>query len=252
MAQMSFDDDESFDSDSSIGSDFDDDDMDVDGLQDQECLTMASPTSHPRSMLREDTLLIFDWDDTILPSTWIQKQGLRLTSDSVVTDDQGQVLKKLSRSASRMLRAAKRYGRVVLVTNAERGWVELSCKKFLPWLLPVLEGVKILSARAEYERRGVTSPFEWKYLAFESEINNWCSFISAQAVTNIVSIGDAGHERQALLRTTKGIPNCRAKSVKLVERPVVPQLQKQHELLNTVIGQIARHDGNLDLRFKFD
>jgi hypothetical protein len=33
---------------------------------------------------------------------------------------------------------------VVLVTNAERGWIELSCQKFMPTLFPSLENVKAL------------------------------------------------------------------------------------------------------------
>eukprot|EP00971_Amphidinium_carterae_P118449 2346877-Amphidinium_carterae.1 len=28
------------------------------------------------SMMSQDTILIFDWDDTVLPSTWIQEQGV--------------------------------------------------------------------------------------------------------------------------------------------------------------------------------
>lgn len=37
---------------------------------------------------------------------------------------------------------AKQLGTVVLITNAERGWIELSCQKFLPTLFPALESVK--------------------------------------------------------------------------------------------------------------
>ena len=37
---------------------------------------------------------------------------------------------------------------VVLITNAERGWIELSCQKFLPTLFPVLESVKASSAHS--------------------------------------------------------------------------------------------------------
>jgi len=211
----------------------------------------AAEASKARRPRKEETLMIFDWDDTLLPSTYIQQQGLKLTDDSQPTPEQWEHLKEISLGSAISLRAARRRGRVVLVTNAERGWVELSCRKFSPWLLPLLDGLKVLSARSEYEHRGVTSPFEWKYLAFESEINNWNSLISADAITNIISIGDAGHERQALMRAAKGVPNCLAKSVKLVERPGVSQLRKQHELLSVCIGEIVRHAGCLDLCFKF-
>jgi len=231
-------------------SEYSDSGCDVDDVDGTAC-TVPAAICQKKPLRSIETLIIFDWDDTLLPSTWIQQQGLRLTEDSVPTEQQRVQLKELSLRVARTLRAAKRQGRVVLVTNAERGWVELSCRKFCPWLFPALEGLKILSARSEYEIQGITSPFEWKYLAFENEITTWSARISPCSATNVVSVGDAGHERQALLRAAKGLPNCRAKSVKLVERPGVPQLLNQHELLGVCLRQIVRHEGSLDLCFKF-
>merc|ERR1719460_3349153 len=121
----------------------------------------------------KDTILIFDWDDTVLPSTWIQEHGLRLDEESQATEEQQVQLNAMADKAMQTLSIAKRHGKVILVTNAERGWIEMSCRKFMPTLLPALESVKILSARSTYEHQGVTSPFEWKYLAFESEIRHF-------------------------------------------------------------------------------
>jgi hypothetical protein len=235
----------------SLDSDDDSDSLDSD-LEVMSDVEGDDGTAVPQQRSRRDeTLLIFDWDDTLLPSTFIQQQGLKLTEDSQPTPAQWEQLKELSFKAARTLRLAKREGRVVLVTNAEKGWVELSCRKFSPWLFPFLEGLKIVSARSEYEHRGIASPFEWKYLAFESEISNWSTWVPSNPVTNVISIGDAGHERMALLKAAEGMPNCQAKSVKLCERPGVPELLKEHELLDTCLREIVRHDGSLDLCLKF-
>lgn len=229
-------------------------DSDDDFEDEMDCDEGESRASAPqrRARVASNDLLLFDWDDTLLPSTYLQQQGLRLTEESRPTEEQWAQLKELSLAALRTLSTAKRQGHVVLITNAERGWVELSCRKFSPWLLPALEGVKVLSARSEYEHQGIASPFEWKYLAFENEIASWNTYISSSpTIASIISIGDAGHERLALLRAAKYAPNCRAKSVKLVERPGPPQLMKQHELLGDCLRHIVRHEGNLDLCFKF-
>jgi hypothetical protein len=195
----------------------------------------------------EDTILIFDWDDTVLPSTWIQEQGLRLDDESVVTDEQRAVLSNMAEFAANTLNIAKRHGKVILVTNAERGWIELSCQKFMPALLPSLEDVKILSARTTYEQQGVTSPFEWKYLAFENEIHSFYEMFSAEQRKNVISFGDSAHEREALIRVTECMPSCRTKSMKFVERPEVEQLLKEHELISGCFKHIVNHNGNLDL-----
>jgi hypothetical protein len=195
----------------------------------------------------EGTILIFDWDDTVLPSTWIQEQGLRLDDESHLTEEQMAVLNKMAVFAAQTLNTAKRHGKVVLVTNAERGWIELSCQKFMPSLYSVLEDVKILSARSTYEQPGVQSPFEWKYFAFQSEIHSFFELFSMEQRKNIISFGDSAHEREALIRVTENMSSCCTKSLKFVERPEIEQLMKEHELMSGCFKHIVNHVGNLDL-----
>eukprot|EP00932_Pfiesteria_piscicida_P016950 SRR837773.3855.p1 GENE.SRR837773.3855~~SRR837773.3855.p1 ORF type:complete len:252 (+),score=73.62 SRR837773.3855:127-882(+) len=194
----------------------------------------------------EDTILIFDWDDTVLPSTWLAEQGLRLDDASVASEVQRDSLDALAARAVETLSVAKRHGTVVLVTNAEEGWIEMSCSKFIPALLPVLADIKKLSARSTYEVQGVESPFEWKYLAFESEIGSFCRK-SADRRKNVISVGDSAHEREALIRVTERLQNCCIKSLKFAERPGVENLLKEHLLISGCFKHIVDHDGNLDL-----
>jgi hypothetical protein len=195
----------------------------------------------------KETILIFDWDDTVLPSSWIQEQGLSLSQDSVVSEDQQAQLTTIARQAVQTLTIAKRHGKVVLVTNAERGWIELSCEKFMPTLLPALDDVKIVSARSTYEHQGVSSPFEWKHLAFNREIQTFYEAFADDQRKHVISFGDSAHEREALIRVTERLRSCCTKSLKFVERPEVDQLLREHELISGCFKHIVNHDGNLDL-----
>jgi len=205
----------------------------------------------PRRVEREpDALFVFDWDDTLLPSSWILRQGLRLDVGSDLSDAERDGLNMLAASAGRMLRIARRLGTVVLVTNAERGWIELSCQKFLPSLLPTIEGVRNISARSTYESDTCTSPLEWKVQAFEAEIRRaWGAGAWTESTRrrHVLSLGDSVHERAALMRATEALPSCRAKSLKFAERPDVGQLLRQHALVSDCLAQIVQHDGDLDL-----
>mmetsp|Transcript_99020 Transcript_99020/g.171619 ORF Transcript_99020/g.171619 Transcript_99020/m.171619 type:complete len:272 (-) Transcript_99020:70-885(-) len=215
---------------------------------DQESET-GSDSDRGHRFASEETILIFDWDDTVLPSSWVHEQGLRLDGDSCVTDAQQEELAKLARLAAETLRLAKELGTVVLVTNAERGWIELSCQKFLPALYPSLETVKLLSARSEYETPAISSPFEWKLRAFTSEIDRVFR-ADENRRKNILSLGDSYHEREALITATATLANCRTKSLKFVERPRIDQLCKEHTLVASCFRRIVHHDGNLDLCIK--
>lgn len=198
----------------------------------------------------EETVFIFDWDDTLLPSAWLQGQGLNLSEDSTVNELQRQQLSQAADAAAEALRAAKKHGTVVLVTNAERGWIELSCQKFLPTLVPSLENLKLLSARTTYESPARPSPCDWKLCAFESEIGRVFgqdALASHQQRKNIFSLGDSIHEREALFRATASLPNCRSKSLKFMERPDIDQLCKQHSLIAGCFERLVHHDGRLDM-----
>lgn len=85
------------------------------------------------------------------------RQGLRLDSASVPSAWHMERLGEAAHAAAETLRTAKQLGTVVLLTNAERGWIELSCQKFAPALLPIIENVKIVSARTRGPARASAS-----------------------------------------------------------------------------------------------
>jgi hypothetical protein len=204
----------------------------------------------------QDTFLIFDWDDTLLPTTWIEKQGLRLDSASVPSKEQELQLQRMSEHVKQTLQAAKAHGEVILVTNAESGWVELSCQKWMPGLCDSLQDVRILSARSTYENQGVAQPSEWKYLAFQQELARFCEEPAKYGRsheeprrTNIISIGDSPYEREALIRVTAHMQDSCVKAVKLMARPEVQQLRQEHVLISGCLRDLVNHDGHLDVSF---
>eukprot|EP00929_Paragymnodinium_shiwhaense_P008861 TRINITY_DN112833_c0_g1_i1.p1 TRINITY_DN112833_c0_g1~~TRINITY_DN112833_c0_g1_i1.p1 ORF type:complete len:264 (-),score=35.81 TRINITY_DN112833_c0_g1_i1:279-1070(-) len=204
-------------------------------------------TKDPTGRFREDTLLLFDWDDTILPTSWLEERGLRLDSYTIPTELEECQLQRMAEQAAQTLETAKEYGKVVLITNAEQGWIELSCQKFMPSVYPLLQDVKLLSARSTYESQGVRSPLAWKYLAFNSEIRDFCDRFGDDQRKNILSIGDSPHEREAVIRVTDDLRNADVKAVKLILKPAVEQLLKEHEVISGCFDELVAHDGSIDL-----
>lgn len=192
------------------------------------------------------SLLIIDWDDTLLPSSWLRNQGLTLMSRP--DSEQQDQLQTFTDYAIRTLGVAKRLAKVVIVTNAEWGWVELSCARFMPTLLPMLESVKVVSARSTLDPAGKLTPLKWKCEAFLREITNLSQALAAGQEMCVTSVGDSEYERKALrLSASKFNTNCRRKSVKLTVQPTLSQLVREHVLLADSLVDILRHDGNLDI-----
>lgn len=130
----------------------------------------ASPT--------ETSVVILDWDDTLLCSTYLASLGYRLEVEQEFSPKLRQELDVIEAQVIRVLEAMIQMvgaANLVIITNAERGWVELSAKKFIPGVIPTLEKCHVVSARSTFEITG-SGPFEWKMLAFYHKIQQSFGF----------------------------------------------------------------------------
>jgi hypothetical protein len=210
--------------------------------------TVAATSHHDVKIAHDkETVIVFDWDDTLLCSSFLSSKGLRLDSDRSKHPDLDAPLRELETSVCAVLNLACSYGTVHIITNAETGWVQLSAQKFLPAVLPLLAKVSVISARSTYEAMFPDSPLKWKYYAFQERLSP--TFNSGlKKEKNIVSFGDSHVEREAVRAVTRGYPQTKCKSVKFAERPSMEQLRRQIELVTNCFQYIHNHDGDLDLQ----
>lgn len=117
----------------------------------------------------KNTVVIFDWDDTIFPSSYLA--FLDVDYDTAVIP---QCLKERIFVLETHVLELLEYvislvgeNRVCIITNAEKGWITLSGQKFMPRLLQRVYQCRIMSARSTFEPFAPSAgPFEWKLLAF--------------------------------------------------------------------------------------
>jgi len=192
------------------------------------------------------TVIVFDWDDTLLASSFLSGKGFRLDTVMEPDPETELQLKELELSVINVLTLAISCGEVIVITNAETGWVELSAQKFIPGVVPVLSQVKIVSARSTYEEAYPDSPIKWKFYAFQERLTG--HFLETKKDKNVISFGDSHVEREAVRAVTRNVPFTRTKSVKFAEHPTMEQLKRQIELITNCFQYILNHDGDLDLQ----
>jgi len=198
--------------------------------------------------LAEETLLIFDWDDTLFPTSWLDACGVLLSGDVAgLTAPQRAAMARLAEAVENTVQQAMSHGRVVIITNAVEGWVQESAARFMPSLAPLLEQIPIVSARSAHERRGVRSPTQWKTMAFGQLIDTFCVELREGRQGNVVSIGDSVHEHCALLQATSERDNCFAKALKFAERPSLEQMVEEHLLASGSLLEVLAYEGDLDV-----
>lgn len=113
-------------------------------------------TSQREYTLPEQTFIIFDWDDTLCPSCWIQDNHPVLSffrpppQDAFYIDPLG----RLEKLVLKLLTTSMALGQVVIVTNAQEPWVETSCRYFLPKVMPFLSLISVVYAHDVYDMLG--------------------------------------------------------------------------------------------------
>lgn len=196
------------------------------------------------TLQKQDTCFVFDWDDTILPTSWLERiHGF--TGGAPLRPEVQRQIAGLCSAVVQTLNLALSMGRVLLITNSAPGWVDHSCTVFMPQIYQMIRGFKCCA-------KPPSVPVTFKNQAFRKECGQ---------IKNLISVGDGESERTASLRLhanperkfAAGAPEERQiiKSLKLLELPTCQQLIVQHEMLQTRLQDIAAYQGSLDLKSRF-
>lgn len=211
-------------------------------------------------------LVVFDWDDTILPTAALVAArriapapghpGEAATSGArasgLLSDwDFDSYLEACAVAALQALQKAKQFGRVVIITNSGFGWVHETAVRFMPLLLSELEDIPVISARSIFEPLGVQEPYRWKVLCFRRIVD--CFTFDASGKTGpscLISIGDGWQERVAAMIAGQDVEAC-VKCIKFLEQPGVDQLARELDLCSQVFEGLCGHPSWVDACYSY-
>lgn len=201
------------------------------------------PADKPKT---SQTCIIFDWDDTILCTTFLAPHHHLIYDPNLKFPPTLQKrLTELDDVAYDLLVKAKLFGRVYIVTNAQEGWVELSANRFLPRVFQVLQqDVTIISARTKYQKLYPKDISKWKVQAFLETRED----MEDEAITNLIALGDNIFEIEAAYILGNTFKSAFIKTVKFRPSPSTSELIKQIKLVLTQFDLICNSPKNLTVR----
>jgi hypothetical protein len=234
-------------------------------------------------LVRDHVMSIFDFDDTVIPTTWLLREGLISHEGAFKDPDEAQrsSLEELSDSVLRSLEAAAEFGRVCLVTNGCDWWIPLGLRRYLPALQDFFRVRAAMSAKTLFGHTG-KSTTEWKVNAFgllltkhikalEKNVGAFLSLLSVyQRISSqlrepivefplptaftLLSVGDSEVDRDAAVKVSKAFTGtgisvgCR--TLLLQHKPTLLSMVSQHQkITNILTKRNYSNRGNLDLAF---
>lgn len=193
---------------------------------------------------KNNTLIILDWDDTLFPTSWVNRNDINITNINKL----GYInfFEKIDISLNKLFSNLINLGDVLIITNALLNWINIS-SKVLPKTNKLFENnknIKFVSARGEYS--SLTDDInDWKKLAFINELKKKTH---QKNINNIISIGDAEYEYKALINLYDDDSYRLLKSVKFIRYPDNYNIYEQINILNYSIKNICFYKGHLDLK----
>mmetsp|Transcript_96783 Transcript_96783/g.172157 ORF Transcript_96783/g.172157 Transcript_96783/m.172157 type:complete len:476 (+) Transcript_96783:101-1528(+) len=224
----------------------------------------TSTTSHLTQWnLPWETLIIFDWDDTLFPTSALQD-----------VPDPANQLPQFCKTLKMVLQCAACVGQIVIVTLATEAWFSQTMSSCIPeWKDFLAElGIKVLFARQylQEERRrpeARLAPIKFRTEDEEPEKGEYLTkgklramsdalqdFYGLRSWKNIISIGDSDLERNAITELSMRHSQSdrsgqekrfRLKIVKFLCEPSIDELTTELQALHSLLFQVAQHNEDL-------
>jgi hypothetical protein len=185
------------------------------------------------------TPILIDYDDTLLPTTYLEESGITLNSkiDSKIKKK----LDDLDLQVVQFLNNCYEYGNPIILTNAEKDWVLFSCKKYMPNAYKIISKMEIHSARERFSKTH-KDPQDWKKNLLLQDLN------STLCKSNfVISIGDSEYERYALIHFCQ--KNHKVGSKNILINADVSSLESTTlfiKLINTILKHIITFKHGID------
>jgi len=209
----------------------------------------------------ENAVIMFDWDDTLLPTTYLKEVVMpnlkKADSDGPIPEGTvyHQALEAHAEIIKMVLQRASAVGRVAIVTLATRWWISASAERYLPGLdlEALLEECGITVYHADrYDTFAKAKSWFWgdpgthaKKKEMQKCVKALYGKKGADVKWNVISIGDAEHEKKAL-KELMGGKDAFCKTIKLKNSPTLNELSYALSLLLPQIGELVKEDKSFD------
>ena len=192
-----------------------------------------------------NSVIIFDWDDTLLPTSFLVSDG-PFQEEIELSRKEKEKMKQIEKKVGSILEKSIEKGNTYIITNSGVSWIEYTINKFYSNIINIFQKIKIISARKEYEYTFPGNARQWKIEAFLNILRD----VDDNKLTNIVCMGDSIFEIEAGRILASKFARAFIKTVKFKESPKIDELLEQLKLVYDKFGYIYSSIKNLNIRLE--
>jgi len=222
---------------------------------DEICTCMAAANVEERH-----PCFIFDWDDTLCPTWWMRSAFPNATTVQETSATQNLKLALHAGRIEQVLRAARSFGFVDIVTLANRQWLEQTCRYLSAGSVDIMALLDELDIQVHHAQTR-SSPKSGPLTASDAVQAKKGAMVhvlekyygdTVKARVHVLSFGDQDAEATAIQETVKESwssswqrPLC--KVIRLPQDPDLQDLGKSLQRILTYLPALVRAESDLDL-----
>lgn len=178
-------------------------------------------------------IAIFDFDDTLFPTTWEMSNSFYSSDGSKTQDERSwKEYMKLDFMVKRaMTILLKNNYTIFIVTNANTEWVNVATTDYMPILHSMIKynKIQLVSGNDLYSRYYPDDPSIWKICSYSGVYRGVIENNKSERVNNIISFGDSVHDIYSAWMLHSKVKSIR--TYKYMIHPTMKQLQKQTSVM---------------------
>ena len=196
--------------------------------------TLSHETPSPRPLegtlkkRSKETIFIFDWDDTLICTSFIT-----LKTQSLSEEEKNTIL-NLGNLVSAFLSHCQEYGKIIILTNSSESWVKNTSVNILGISDLIDKNINIFSTRDKYSKKGIEQR-KWKEMALDEIFNKY-----GDKLDNLICASDSEKDINIFKKFMQKNKGINISTIKFKRKPspliMVKEIKYLLECINSIIG----------------
>lgn len=157
--------------------------------------------------IKKETIFLFDWDDTLMCTHFINLKNQNLT------EDEQYIVNNLGKVVSIFLKKCSEYGKIIIMTNSSEEWMKKTAVNFLKINEKMFENIKIISTRDKYLKKGIEKK-KWKEIALNELLLKY-----GDKIENLVCASDSEKDIEVFKNISKEKKEINISTIKFKSKP---------------------------------
>ena len=157
--------------------------------------------------IKKETIFLFDWDDTLMCTHFINLKNQNLT------EDEQYIVNNLGKVVWKFLKKCSEYGKIIIMTNSSEEWMKKTAVNFLKISEKMFENIKIISTRDKYLKKGIEKS-KWKEIALNELLLKY-----GDKIENLICASDSEKDIEVFKNISKENKEINISTIKFKSKP---------------------------------